>query len=198
LFQKAVKQHYFLCSISNAVLKMKEFLKRIGFIDHLTIHLNISREDFVKRLSSVTKEGKIGIFSDGLGSFLSSKNGFIGHVSYEGFRIKKKIRLFTTSNNISIAKGAFSEKNGQLMIEIEINGLDKAAILFFSLPLLFLPIGIIALLYSAEKEKFRAIPSLIIFGITLLSILSLHLRSQVDTFKHELEREFYYLTKNDL
>ena len=43
---------------------MKEFLRKIKLIDDWTTHLPISQQDFVDRLSAITEERELGLFSD--------------------------------------------------------------------------------------------------------------------------------------
>ena len=42
----------------------KEFLRKIKLIDDWTTHIEISKPDFVDKLSAITEERDIGLFSD--------------------------------------------------------------------------------------------------------------------------------------
>jgi hypothetical protein len=130
---------------------MKEFLKRIKLIDYLTVNLELSKKDFVERLSSIVDEGSIGIFPSPLELFSSSKNEYVGKVKSDGFRIRRKGRFGDTNQNISVAKGTLSEQNGQLTIETEINGFNIFWAFFMVLMLIFFSVFFIVILRSCFK-----------------------------------------------
>ena len=82
---------------------MKEFLKRINLIEDWTTHLEISKQDFVNKLSAITEEREIGLFSDAFIPFQSSRKEYAGHVSFDEFKIKRRGRFFEQNQNMATA-----------------------------------------------------------------------------------------------
>jgi hypothetical protein len=177
---------------------VKEFLKKIKLIDSLTINLPLSKTDFVERLSSIVDDGSVGIFPSPLELFSSSKNEYVGKVKSDGFRIRRKGRFGDTNQNISVAKGTLSEQNGQLTIETEINGFNIFLAFFMVLMLIFFSVIFIVTLTNPRNNNglFECIFLIIPFSIMFLLPYML-LRSSVKKMKRELEREFFFLTKNN-
>jgi hypothetical protein len=176
---------------------MKEFLKRIKLIDYLTVNLGISRKEFVERLSSVVDEGKINRFSNPFEIFSSSKNEFIGQVNSEGFILKRRRRFFDTNQTIIIAKGTLSEQNGQLTIETEINGFKSSLVFIYVILVIFYSGFMIMFLNTDNKDKSLSILFLLIHGVFMFSLPYFLLKRSVKKMKHELERELFFLTKNN-
>ena len=71
---------------------MKDILKRLKIIDNLTTDLELSRAEFVEKLSAITDKGDIGLFSDTFDAFSSSKNELKGRVDFNGFKLKRRRR----------------------------------------------------------------------------------------------------------
>jgi hypothetical protein len=176
---------------------MKEFLKRIKLIDYLTVNLELSKKDFVERLSSIVDEGEAEVFSNSLNIFSSSKNEFIGQVNSDGFKLKRRKRFFDININWAIAKGTLSENGGQLIINAEILGFANSMIFFYVFIIVVYSIGFISLFNSDEKNKLIISLFLLIHGVFMFSIPHLILRGSVKKLKYELEREFFFLTKNN-
>jgi hypothetical protein len=175
---------------------MKEILKRLKLIDYLTTTLRASKYDFVNRLSNITDIGSSGMFSDTFDVFSSSKNEFKGQVDLNGFKLKRRRRFFDTSMTFAIAKGTFNENNGQLTIETEINGFHNFIIVFYVFLIIFYSILIFGILREDNKESFVGIPFLLLHGTFMFAIPYFIMRRSVKRLKYELEREFFYLTKN--
>ncbi len=64
---------------------MKEYLQKLKLIDHFTIDLEISRHEFVRKLTALVEEGSIGVFSGFGEAFSRSKKEFRGTVTADGF-----------------------------------------------------------------------------------------------------------------
>ncbi len=176
---------------------MEEFLKKIKLIDYLTTNLQISRTEFVNRLTSITDQGGIGMFSETFDAFSSSKNEFKGEVSLNGFRIKRRSRFFDTNINTAIANGTITEDNHQLVITTEINGFRNFFIIFYLFLVIFYSIFIFGFTSSDNNDGFFVIPFILLHGTLMFSLPYFMMRRSVKRLKYELEREFFYLTKNN-
>ena len=174
---------------------MKKFLKRLKLIDYLTTELKISKARFVAKLTSVTDEGNTGEFSNPFEAFSSGNNEFKGHITYDGFKIKRRRKFFDTNINIAVATGSFSEENENLKIETEINGFNRFFIPFYIILIIFYSIFFLGLSKSNTNSVFFVFPFLILHASIMFGIPYLMMRRSVKRLKYELEREFYYLTK---
>jgi hypothetical protein len=172
---------------------MKNTLKKLKLIDHLTMELNISRNEFVNKLKKVVDKGDIGFFSDIFDGFSSSNNELKGQVDYNGFKIKRRKRFFDTNMNFAFADGIFNEQNGTLKIETEINGFSGFFIPFYIILIIFYSIFILAIGNSGNNERYFAIPFLIFHATLMFGIPYFMMRRSVKRLKYELEREFYYI-----
>jgi hypothetical protein len=172
---------------------MEEFLRKIKLIDNLTTHLDISQRQFVDKLSEITENKKIGLFSNSFEPFSSNKREFVGQVNFEAFKIKRRTRLFETNQIMSVAKGTFIENNGQLTIETEINGLN-AFMMFIYLLFIIIYSIVITVIVKSDTNLF-ALVFVLIQGSLMFSLPYLLMKRNVQKLKYELEREFFYLTK---
>ena len=176
---------------------MRDFLIKLKLIDFLTTNLPIDRTTFVQKLSLITDEGSTSMFSDNFDVFSSSKNELKGQVNYEGFKLKRRRRFFDTNMNMAIATGTLMEKNDQLIIETEINGFNNFFIVFYVLLIIFYSMFIFGFSNSSDNNvDFIAIPFLILHGTLMFSMPYFMMRRSVKKLKYELDREFFYLTKN--
>ncbi|RYE16201.1 MAG: hypothetical protein EOP45_17910 [Sphingobacteriaceae bacterium] len=100
---------------------MKEFLKKLKLIDHLTMHLDLDQKVFTDRLSAITEPGSTSVFTDAFDVLSSSEKEFKGFVDRQGFKLKRRRRLFDLRFNTAIANGTIAEADGKLTIETEIN-----------------------------------------------------------------------------
>src|SRR5690606_11113648 len=101
---------------------MKKFLKRLRLIDHLETELKIRKDDFADLFRAHVDEGSTNHFSGVFEVFSSSSNQYKGTVGYEGFKIRRRRRLFDTNMNLAVATGSFFQKGETLVITTEING----------------------------------------------------------------------------
>ncbi|MDI9310769.1 MAG: hypothetical protein QM535_11180 [Limnohabitans sp.] len=172
-----------------------EFLKKIKVIDFLTISLSVKKSDFVKSFEDIVENASIGFFSDPFDPFIRSDKEYKGTVYDSGFEIKKRKRFFDNNFNIAVASGSFIEKDGELIIETEINGFSKFFIFYYSFLILGYSAGVIGLLNSENEISFIAVPFLLIHAFFMFAFPYFIVRKSVQKLKYELEREFFYLTK---
>lgn len=178
---------------------MKEFLKKLKLIDNLTIDLEIQKDEFVKRLNQSVDREVLGFFSDSFDIFSSSKNEFKGWVDSQGFEIKRRRRMFDKGANLAYAKGSFMQKGNILSIKTEIKGKDGLMFVFFILiPCFYLMFISIFIIISIGRESFPALLAAFIISfhsIFMLGIPYVIIRRGVKNLKRDLEREFYFMTK---
>ena len=172
---------------------MNNLLIKIKLIDDFTTILKISKKEFIDKLSLITEEEKTGIFSKSFSIFSSNKKEYKGQVYLDGFKIKKQRKFFDTKYNLATAEGALTEKDGLLTIKTEINGFNNF-MLFFGILLIFF-YSIFLSIVIIDLDLF-IIPFILIHGAIIFSIPYFILKGSVRKLKYELEREFFYLTKD--
>ncbi len=164
-------------------------------MDSLTTNLNISREEFVKQLLSITDEGSTSLFSSPFEAFSSSKREFKGQVHLDRFELRRKHKLFATYANMALASGVMiEEKENNLIIQTEISGFNNHMIILYIFLIIFYSIFLIVFAFS-DKIPFWTSLVVFIHGAFMFLIPYWMMRSSVKNLKYELEREFYYLTK---
>ena len=177
---------------------MKELLKKLKLIDYLQIELIIQKNDFVNKLRNHVDEGSTGVFSSPFEAFSSSKNEYKGQVGYDGFKIKRKRKFFDTNMNLAVASGTYRQNSEKLIIETEINGFSGMMIPFYLFALVFYSIFIGAF-FMADNIKGNgagfALPFIFIHAAFMFGLPYFMMRRSTKRMKHELEREFYYMTK---
>lgn len=177
---------------------MKDFLKKIKLIEYLTIELDIQKNEFISTLKESVDEGSTGFMSDSFDVFSSSKNEYKGHVGFENFKIKRRKRFFDTYVNLAVAKGTYRQKENTLIIDTEISGFNGMMIPFYIFILIFYSIFVIAFLFADNIEGASPVLTLLFILIHASFMFGLPyfiMRRSMKRMKHELEREFFYMTK---
>ncbi|WP_200975642.1 hypothetical protein [Echinicola sp. 20G] len=177
---------------------MKDFLRKLKLVKDISIELNIQKNDFVSNFKRNVDEGSTGFMSDAFDIFSSSKNEYKGYVRFDHFKIKRRRRFLDMNLNLAVAKGTYVQRGDLLIVETEINGFNGAMMPFYIILPIFYSIFIVVLIFNENvggKEVGFAIPFLIIHAAFLLGIPYLMMRKSINRMAHELEREFFYLTK---
>lgn len=179
---------------------MKEFLKKVKLIDYLTTEVPMEKNQFVSRFEKQVDHGSISPFSDMFDVFSSSKNEYKGHVNYNGFKIKRRRRFFDMNMNLAVATGSFQSKDNSLIISTEINGFHGMMIPFYIFITIFYLIFIFGFSFAtfqgeASGEVFLGIPFILIHAAFMYGIPYFIMRRSTGRMKRELEREFFYMTK---
>jgi len=177
---------------------MKNFLRKIKLIDNFSTQIVIQKSEFMKKLKEHVDEGDIGFFSNTFDVFSSSKNEYRGHVGFDNFKIKRRKKFFDMNMNLSVAEGTYRQNGDNLIIEGEINGFSGAMIPFYVVVLIFYLIFIVGFFMTDSMPllmMFVVVPFLLIHASFMLGMPYLMMRRSVKRMKHELEREFYFLTK---
>ena len=176
---------------------MKRFLRKIKLITDFSTNVHIQKHEFVRKFKQHVDEKSVGLFSDAFDIFSSSKNEYKGRVEIDGFKIKRKRKLFDTGLNLSVAQGSYKQEGETLTIEAEINGFSGAMIPFYLFAIVFYSV-FIALLLTGDHEESPIsflLPFVLFHAAFMFGIPYYMMRSSVEKMKHDLEREFYYMTK---
>ena len=178
---------------------MDNFFRKINLIDEFTIVLNTSRMDFIKALKNNVDEANINSFSShffqGFEVFSSSKNVFKGQVNNDGFKIRKRRRMFNSTSGLARAKGSFRERNDQLEIKTTVSSWNNILLVIICMLLVFYIVFISISFVNSEfrSDSFFVIPFLMIHGLFMLGIFYFLMRKSVKNLKQDLEREFVYI-----
>ena len=174
---------------------MKNYLKKLKLIDTFSTEIEISRDEFVEKLTAIVDKGSIGLFSDPFEMLTSGKNEYKGQVNFEGFEIRKRRRFFDTSSSLSRAEGTFSEQNNKLRIDTEVNSLGGFTTFILAFLVIFYLGIVITIMGSDDEASFIVIPFILIHGSLMLSIPYFMIKRSVQKLKYDLEREFVFITK---
>ncbi len=175
---------------------MKEFLRKIGLLDTLSVNLNIDRREFTNALRSSVEEGSIGPFSEIGDVFSRSKKEYKGHVGLESFRIARRRRLFEMNSVRAVAMGKFHQNDDVLSVETEISGFTHWMTFFLVIILLFYVTSAVTIFSSNEQSDDIlgfVLPALLVHGLFMIGIPYFLARRSVKRLKYDLERELYYL-----
>jgi len=177
---------------------MKEFLEKIKLVDYMTTEIEMQKDEFVKKFKESVDEGSVDFFSGAFDVFSSSKNEYKGHVGLKDFEIKRRKRMFDVNMSFAVAKGKFKSNEENIIVETEINGFSGMMIPFYLFLILFY-LGFVGMIFFAGEtgndEVLMAFPFLIIHAVFMLGIPYFMMRRGVKRMKYELERDFFYLTK---
>lgn len=172
---------------------MNNFLKRIGLIQSTKIDLKTNKPDFVRLLHQNIDESDLGFGSSFLEAFSSSKNDFKGYVSSNGFKIRRKRKMFQQNMGIAVATGTFRQKGELLEIDTEINGFSNWMIFFYAFVMLFYLAFLSIFFFASESPDFFFIPIIIIHASFMLGLPYFFAKKAVSSTKRDLEKEFIYL-----
>lgn len=177
---------------------MKEFLQKLKLIDYFQTELDIKKNDFVSKLREQVDEGSTSTFSDTFDVFSSSKNEYKGEINQDSFKIKRRRRFFDMNINMAVAIGTYKQKDDLLIINTEINGFQGVMIPFYIFCIIIYSVFIVGF-FSADNIGGNApgftFPFILMHAAFMMGLPYLMMRRSTKRLKHELEREFYYLTK---
>lgn len=174
---------------------MTEFLKHIKLIDTFIIELPIDIKELVKKIQNFIDDDNYDI----LEGFRNTEKKFKGKINKKGFRIRKKLSYSNNTKVNAIANGKFKEQNGKTKIEIEIIGFDTFFKIFYCILIFFWGVFIFAILKHLINEKLNpleiGIPVMFLFILSFTILPYFQMKRSVKKMRYDLEREFYYLTK---
>ena len=102
--------------------------------------------------------------------------------------------------NFAVAIGSFQSKDNSLIISTEINGFHGTIIPFYIFITIFYLVFIFGFSFAtfqveASGELFFGIPFLLIHAAFMYGIPYFIMKRSTGRMKRELEREFFYMTK---
>lgn len=176
---------------------MKEFLRKIGLVETLTMELNIPSSVFMHNLKNIVKEAPSGL----LDVFNSTKLVYKGKVDYNTFSFRRKRARFQRNFELVSITGRTEGKDNKTYIDAEIscNKYFYGFLIFLAVFYALFFIGsILALSINSDSSKmpFLFIPFIVLHGGFMYWILHSILKHSVQKFKYDIEREFFYLTKD--
>lgn len=175
---------------------MNEFLTKIKLIDYLSVTLPVSRQQFNKKLSEITEQGSTNTFFT-FEAFSRSAKEFKGQVRYDGFKLRRRQKMFDRNQNMAIASGRYKEGIDQLTIDIEIVPLKGFLYVFYGFLAVFYVIFLTGFLLADTRPPLFVFPFIAIHGCVMILIPYFITKRSVKRMKYELERELYYLTKSE-
>lgn len=177
---------------------MNNTLESIGFIKQFVIELpNNNKEEFAARMQQHVDIGEIGMFSGTFESFSSSNNEYKGEANTEGFRIRRRRRMFDMNNFKPIATGRYRQNGDILTVAIVVNGFPKYMYFIVALVALFYVVFISFWMkgFSSAPSgvSFIGIPFILFHGLFMLGVPYFMLRRAVSKMQYDLERELHYI-----
>ncbi len=173
---------------------MQEFLRKYKIIDALTLDLPVDKNDFIRRLRQHVEPGGAGLLGDPFEVFSSKNKEFRGEVSKDGFKIRKRRKLFEAYAGLAKAEGTFREDKGKLSISTTINGFNSIFIIYY-LIVTVLYLGFLVAFFLVDEIPLLVFPFLLLHAALMYGIPFFVMRRSVQRMKRDLEREFFYLTK---
>ncbi len=178
---------------------MKDAFRKLKIIETLSIELEIQKNDFVSKLRDNVDQGGTSFLSDAWDIFSRSKNEFKGEVNTHSFKIKRKKKFLETNYNTAIATGTYYQKENILFINSEINGFHKIFIFYYIFIIFFYLIFFFGFAFwnddQTQNLNLFFMIFIIIHGFFMICFPIYLMRRSVKRLKHDLKREFFYLTK---
>ena len=175
---------------------MKAFLRKIKIIDSFTMTLPMPQQAFVAKLAAITELGSTRMFVSPFALFSSRDWAYVGVVTDESFKIQRHGRYLDANGSAVTASGTLTEENGQVRIETELNA---AYTFLFNAFVIVLPLGIgiaAPIIFPNKESLLISLLMTIIFGFVSL-MFYFSVRRSVERMKEDLERAFFYLTKDN-
>ncbi|WP_333600245.1 hypothetical protein [Flavobacterium sp.] len=175
---------------------MQDFLIKLKLIDYLNTTLSISKTEFAKRLSQITERGNPNMLLNPFEAFSTDSRLFKGLVSETGFKLRRKRQFFTYNSTVAQATGTLSEVDGKLIITTEINGYNSYFKIFYFFLVIFY-VGFISICMVTDSSfPFPVLPFIVLHAGFMFCIPYFIMRRGVRQLKHDLDREFFFLTRN--
>ena len=159
----------------------------------------MEKREFVRKLMMSVDQANLGSFISPFEAFSSSKNEYKGMVTYDSFKIRRRRRLFEMGVISPVAEGHFRQKDDVLVIESRIKNFRGFFVPIIFLIMLFYVAFLVSFISSDVPVAIRWIfvPFIFIHAGLMLGIPYFIMRRAVSRMKYELERDLYYLTKQD-
>ena len=174
---------------------MKRYLQKIGLVVSFTTETELSRSEFVERLSMIVDTRNTGFLNKYLELFSGGRKEFKGTVNVKGFRIRKKKKLLDTSLNTAFAQGSYREHNNKLEITTEINGFSGVMIPYYVVLVLIYSLLLTGIFRNNNGLDFPIALFFIVHSVFMIAGPYFMMQRSVKRMLYELEREFVYLEK---
>ncbi|MEM6299854.1 MAG: hypothetical protein AAF740_14285 [Bacteroidota bacterium] len=172
---------------------MNDFLRKLGFICDMQIEVDALKSDFVRVFRDQVDDDDLGLMSDTLDVFKSSKNDFKGKINDSGFVIKRRRRFFSNRMNYAKAHGFISQEDDKLVIDVEVNAFHKMFYVWYLIIPLFYVVAITTFLATGEADFVFPVFFLIFHALFMLGLPFFMMRAAASRFAKALEREFVYI-----
>ena len=175
------------------------WLDRLKLKDYLTVELAVTKSDFVNKLKQIVDPGTVGgMFADTFDVFSSSKKVYKGEVSSAGFLIKKRRRFFDFNSIGARAEGKYGHSDKGLRVDVTVHGFESSFTLYYIgitiFYTLFLGVGVFSVV-SSSGFPFFVFPFILLHASFMYGLPYFMMKRAVANTKRELEREFYFLTR---
>lgn len=180
---------------------MNDFLRKIKVLDSITIELNVTKSDFIKKFRQYVDVSDLSLSDSFFEGFSSSPNEYKGNIDERSFKIRRRRKLFDTNRNFAIANGNLTEQHDKLVLKTEINGFHKAMKFFYIAIILFYIIfifGFSATMFINDESgflPFAVLPFILFHACLMIGIPYFIMRRGVKRMKYELERDFHFWIK---
>jgi hypothetical protein len=174
---------------------MDSLLEKLKLTDHLTTELIIERKEFIDKLKRNVDEGNISVFFSPFEIFSSSKNEYIGTVTYDSFKLRRRKRIFDMKQGYAIVEGTFKQNENTLIINSTIKGF-RGIFIFYLVALLFAYMaGFFAFIFSDVSQPIWLPLFFLLHAAFMFGIPYFIMRKSVSRMKYDLERDLYFMTK---
>ncbi len=173
---------------------MQNLLRKYKLIEAVTIKLPLDKAEFVSRLRLHVEPGGTGLLGDPFEAFSGKNKEFRGTVDLDGFKIRKRRKIFEAYSGLAKAEGTFHQEQDQLNIATTINGFH-GVFYFYYLIVTLIYAGFVVAFFTVDDMPVFVIPFIILHAALMYGIPFFIMRRSVQRMKRDLEREFFYLTK---
>ncbi|HEY0656045.1 MAG TPA: hypothetical protein VGD65_23080 [Chryseosolibacter sp.] len=176
---------------------MRALLERLKLVDYLTTEIPIEKRVFVERLRNSVDPGGTGFLGVPLEAFRSTKNEYKGVVTDDSFKIRRRKRMFDSNLALAKAEGTFRQKDEKLIITSTITGFNNFIIPFLIFILIFYLAAIVSFAFFGPKDDFAWVifPFILVHAAFMVGIPYFVMRRSVAKLKYDLERDFFFMTK---
>lgn len=175
------------------------WLDRLKLRDYLTVELAVTKSDFVNKLKQIVDPGTVGgMFADTFDVFSSSKKVYKGEVSSAGFLIKRRRRFFDFNSIGARAKGTYGQSDKGLRVDVTVNGFESSFTIYYIAITIFYSLFLGTVVFagmSGSGFPFFAVPFILLHATFMYGWPYFMMKRAVANTKRELEREFYFLTR---
>ncbi|OEK04531.1 hypothetical protein [Roseivirga misakiensis] len=177
---------------------MNEFLIKLKLAQNFRTELKVSKSEFLKAFKASVDPGSTSLNAGPFDIFKASKNDYVGRINDNNFKIKKRRRFFDGNLDLAVATGKFFEKNDHLVIEAEISSFRSMFIGYGILIILFYLVLLVSFPFSGDdsNENRFMFPFLILHGLFMLGVPYILMRNSTKRMIRDLEKDFYYMTKD--